>query len=181
LSVFAYNMVHNIINPNNPINNSVNKLVNNANTKSYSAYNVSFNYPAKWTVMTTSIGGTDIITVSMINLTNNNQDSSPQLQVSILPLPFGLSDQEALKSMENSRSDGWKRISNNTLTVDNNKAYEDIFIVNDTSNFPEIMKVQQIAFAKNGKMYTLVFQAPEKSFDNEKSNFDTMLNSIQIQ
>jgi hypothetical protein len=34
------------------------------------------------------------------------------------------------------------------------------------------MKEQQIYFIKNGTTYVLIFDAPENTFDKEKSNFD---------
>ena len=181
LSILTYSQVYNLINPGSSNHSSVSKLVNNANTKSYSSNNISFNYPADWTLMTTNAGGSDIITVSKNDFSNNNQDDITMFELTTLAKPFSLSDQQAIKMIQNSRSTGWKHISNSTLTIDNNKANEDLFIVNDSSNFTKIMKVQQISFVKNEKIYTLIFQAPENSFDSVKSYFDTILNTIQIQ
>lgn len=75
----------------------------------------------------------------------------------------------------------FKKISNKTLTIDENTAYETIYAFNNPSIFHEIIIIQQIAFVKNGTTYSLDFQTPNNEFNNEKPNFDIILNSFKIQ
>ena len=73
-----------------------------------------------------------------------------------------------------------EKLSNNTITFDGNTAYENIYIVNDSNRFNQTMKEEEINFIKNGKTYSLIFDAPQNTFDTEKSNFNITLNSFKI-
>lgn len=73
----------------------------------------------------------------------------------------------------------WK-ISNSTITFEGTNAYENIYVVNDSDRFNHTMKEEEITFVTNGKTYALIFDAPENTFDSEKSNFNITLNSFKI-
>ena len=155
------------------IANSNNIKAYNSTTNTYSGNGISFNYPSNWNVQTNNqAGNNEIMVVS----------DDTVFQVSILPKPPGMSDQEAITAIQSSTyPDGFQKISNNTLTIDGNTAYETIYAVNNPSIFHEIIIIQQIVFVKNGTTYSLDFQAPNNEFNNEKPNFDIILNSFKIQ
>jgi hypothetical protein len=146
-------------------------------SNTYSGDGVSFNIPANWEV-------SKIVAESTINLNIVKNDSSDgtRITVAILSNPTGMSNQEIIDSIQNPTNQGGsgEKISNNTTTVDGNTAYGNIYIVNDSDRFNQTMKEQQIYFIKNGTTYVLIFDAPENTFDKEKSNFDITLNSFKV-
>ena len=170
------------INPSN--NNSDNIKVYNATTNTYTEYGVSFNYPSNWDVYTDSNDGNEITAVNN-NFTSNTDmlhDNSPQFQIQISPNPPLMSKQDAVNSIQNlDTPSGWQIISNKTIILDGNIAYETIYTINDSTQFTETMTDQQITFVKNESTYFLDFQAPASDFNNEQTNFDTILNTLKIQ
>jgi len=155
------------------IANSNNIKVYNSTTNTYSGNGISFNYPSNWNLQTDNLDGNNAIIVVSNNTT---------FQVSISPNPPSMSDQDAIIAIQSSSNpDGFQIISNNTLIIDGNTAYETTYTVNNSTIFPEIMTDQQIAFVKNGTTYGLDFRAPINDFNNEKPNFDMILNSFKIQ
>ena len=155
------------------IANSNNIRDYNSITNMYSGNGISFNYPSNWNVQTDNRAGNKVIMVV---------SDDTIFQVSILPKPPGMSNQEAITAIQSSTyPDGFQKISNNTLAINGNTAYETIYAVNNPSIFHEIIIIQQIVFVKNGTTYSLDFQAPNNEFNNEKPNFDMILNSFKIQ
>ena len=145
-------------------------VVNNT----YSGDGVSFNIPPNWKV-------SKIVADSNTNIDINSTNST-SITVAISPNPEGMSNQDIIDSIQNpTKQDGvYEKISNNTTTFDGNTAYENIYIVNDSNRFNQTMKEEEITFIKNGKTYALIFDAPENTFDTEKSNFNITLNSFKI-
>lgn len=173
----------------NIINNNTNKItVNNPSIKAYSASGISFNYPANWSVE--RINETLIVSDSGgININNNiytidndsNPNDAPQFVIEVLT-NSGLTNQDLINSLQNlTIPSGGKIISNNTIVIDGSTAYEYTYTVNDPTNFDEIMTEQGVDFNKNGNTYIIDIQAPKNNFDNEKQNFNIILNSIKIQ
>ena len=148
--------------------------VNMAND-TYSGDGVSFNIPANWQVSKVMDG-------SNINIDISKNNSNNKIIIAISPNPKNMSNQDLINTIQYpSNPSGWQKISNSTLTVDGNTAYENIYTVNDSSQFTEIMTDEQINFIKNGYTYALDFQAPINDFNNEKSNFNITLNSFKVQ
>lgn len=92
-----------------------------------------------------------------------------------------MSEQAVVDQFQNSHTQGWEKISNDTLTIDGKTAYEDVYTVNDTQHFGELMRIHQIVFVKNDTTYVILLQAPDKNYDQEKSNFDIIINSLKVQ
>ena len=138
---------------------------------------VSFNIPANWNVSILKDG-----TNTNINIDKNNSTDGTRITVAKSPNPTGISDQEVIDAFQNPINPGvnYQKISNSTTTVDGNIAYEATYRVNDTSRSTQIMKEEQINFIKNGTTYALIFDAPENTFENEKSYFDITLDSFKI-
>ncbi|MGB7968696.1 MAG: DUF4013 domain-containing protein [Methanobacterium sp.] len=151
----------------------------NSTTNTFSGSGVSFNFPSNWNVQTNYGSQTDI---SLYNEDNNSNDiQNPLYELSIIPNPIGLSDQDSLESLQNMQTQtGSQEISNKTIEVDNNTAYEYVYIINDPSIFPVTMTDQEIGFVKNGTTYIMDFMAPSTDFNNEKQNFNIILNTLKI-
>lgn len=82
-----------------------------------------------------------------------------------------------IEMQQNNLFDGSTRISNDTITLDGEKAYENIYFDNNTL---KNMRVNQIYFVKNDITYVITLQANTTNFDNEKSNFNIILNSFKV-
>jgi hypothetical protein len=167
----------------------------NMDGNTYSGDGVSFNIPANWQVSkivdgsTTNIDITNnnpivdgsIANIAMTNNTNYNPNNDTKITVAVSPIPKGMSNQHVIDMIQNPQNQGnYQKISNNTLTVDGITAYETLFRVNDSSISNEILTSEQIIFNKNGNTYGLTFQAPENTFNQEKSNFNITLNSFKV-
>jgi hypothetical protein len=150
----------------------------NQSTSTFSGYNLSFNFPSNWNVNTNNDDGL-IITITP---EQSNSDNDPFLEVILAPNPKGMTDQDAIDAVLDSSSypNSWHQISNKTLSIDNNTAYENIFTVDDKADFSENMTLEQINIIKNGTTYTFMLQAPVNDFNNEETNFNIMINSIKI-
>jgi hypothetical protein len=154
--------------------NSITKV--NMTNNTYSGEGVSFNIPSNWHVSKLVDGSTTNVFIDKYGSTYYTR-----ITVAVSSNPEGMSDLAIISEIQNpSNPSSWQKISNSTMTVDGNTAYETTFIVDDSTFSPEIMKVQQIIFSKNGNTYGLEFQAPDKDFDQEKSNFNITLNSFKV-
>jgi len=141
----------------------------------YSAYGVSFNYPEGWYVTSDNETGSNMIFVS-----NGSSFNPTELQIQIVP-NNGLSEKDALNQIKTSESpQGYQHISNTTLTINGKTAYQDNYIGHDP-NSNVTMKISTIYFVKNENMYLILIQAPEKVFDQEKQNFEVIINSLKVQ
>lgn len=152
-------------------------LIENTNApKTYSGNGISFNYPANWTISFPDTSGT--YTTSSIIVSKYNIMSGPQLQIN--SMPSSMSTQDVINSGQNFRIPGGSIISNGTLQIDGNTAYQITYV--DHNNGPNRnMRFEQIGFVKNGKIYSFLLQAPDIYFDNETSNFNMILNSFKVQ
>ena len=138
---------------------SINDFIKSSGNGSFSEYNVSFNYPNGWFAFADNQTGSKSISVS-----KDSSFNGVQFNLQIMN-NNGLSERGIINQMENSKTPGWNKISNGTLTIDGKKAYKDVFIY----------------FVKNGKTYLILLQAIDKDFDKERLNFDIILNSLKIQ
>jgi len=141
---------------------------NNGNTssvKNYTGNGVSFNYPGNWT-LDNQTSGNDTIMVTDMGSINGSRVTT---------------EQSAIKQYNNTiLPSGWEKISNNTLIIDNKTAYQRTYIVNDT-NYNQTMRYSDIFFIKNGNIYSITLQAPDNTFDSEKSIFDIIIHSFKVQ
>jgi hypothetical protein len=146
-------------------------VVNN----NYSGEGVSFNIPPNWQIYKIEVGSNTNFDIAK----DNSNDT--KITIAISPTPKGMSNQDLINSIQNpSNPSSYQKISNSTIIVDGNTAYENTYIFNDPSKFKLPMEEQQINFFRNGTAYGLLFDAPENTFDTEKSNFNITLNSLKI-
>lgn len=151
--------------------------------RTYSNHRISFNYPFKWSVSDESSKIYDNLNIFTYNVSENpliivGDGSGTQIQIQIMPTS-GKSDQEAIKETQTSMNVDGTKISNITLKIDGNMAYGGIYRANDPDS-NEIIRIEELSIVKNGKVYDLIIQAPDKKFDKEKANFDMILNSFKI-
>ena len=151
---------------------------NTSSVKNYTGNGVSFNYPGNWTLDNQTSGNDTIMVTDMSSINGSRVTTS--FEVQIIP-QNGLTEQSAIKQYNNTiLPSGWEKISNNTLIIDNKTAYQRTYIVNDT-NYNQTMRYSDIFFIKNGNIYSITLQAPDNTFNSEKSIFDIIINSFKVQ
>lgn len=147
----------------------------NSTTNTYTGYGVSFNFPSNWTLQTNNEDGA----TAMVYTGNSNNETS-LFQITITPNPDAESDEEALNQFNPAPDFPWDEVSNNTLTINNNTAYENTYTANDTTVYSQIMTMEQINIFKNRMTYTIVIQAPTNEYNKLQPEFNIMLNSFKI-
>ncbi len=149
-------------------------ISNNSDNGTFSANGVSFNYPSNWYLsQNTATGPTFSVSVFRYNSTD-----STGLRLYIMP--SNESTQDVINKGRNFVVSNGTIISNGTLKIDGNTAYQ-VTCMDNNNGSSKNMRYEGISFVKNGKMYSFLLQAPNKDFDKEKSNFDLILNSFKIQ
>lgn len=147
----------------------------NSTTNTYSGYGVSFNYPSNWTLQTNNEDGATALVYS-----SNSNNETPLFQITITPNRDAMSDEDALNQLSTAPDYPWDEVSNNTLTINNNTAYENTYTANDTTVYSQIMTMEQINIFKNRMTYTIVIQAPTNEYNKLEPEFNIMLNSFKF-
>lgn len=154
--------------------------VHNTSTNTYSGYGVIFNFPSNWGVQAFNAEGSNTILITP-NSANPSNSDEPEFEILVTPNPSGISNQEALNAIKVIPNQiGWTSVSNNTFTLDNNTAYENVITVNNSAIFREIMMLHRINIVKSGNTYSILIQAPTNEFSNENPTFQSILNSFKI-
>lgn len=91
-----------------------------------------------------------------------------------------ISEQTVIEGMQKSIIPGGNKTASYTIIIDNQTAYEDVYVVNNP-NFSKLMRFTLIYFVKDGKSYLITLQASDKGFDKEKAKFGIILNSLKVQ
>ncbi len=156
------------------IDGFVKNVTNGNGNNSFSAYGVNFNYPSGWMAIANNQTGGNSISVI-----KDSSFNGVQFNLQIMN-NNGLSEKGVIKQLENTKTPGWKKIAHSTLTIDGKKAYKDVFIYKNGDS-TQNMRFEQVYFVKNGKTYIMLLQATDNDFENERPNFDTILNSLKVQ
>ena len=147
----------------------------NSTTNTYSGYGLSFNYPSNWTLQTHNEDG-----ATAMVYTSNSNNETPLFQITITPNRDAESDEDALNQLNIAPDFPWDEVSNNTLNINNNTAYENTYTANDTTVYSQIMTMEQINIFKNRMTYTIVIQAPTNEYNKLQPEFNSMLNSLKL-
>jgi hypothetical protein len=149
----------------------------NMQGNTYSGNGVSFDIPSDWQVYKVTQG-----TSTNINIVKPNTNST-QITIAIAPIPKEVSNQELIDSIKDPVNEGygnWVKISNNTISINGNTAYENTYNVTNSPQSKEPLIIKEIDFINNGYTYGFSFQAPVNEFNNEQNNFNITLNSFKI-
>lgn len=151
-------------------NNNLNNYQNT--TKNFSYNGVNFSYPSNWQVSVSNDNENQNIIVT--------KDYYTQLQIMITP-NYGMSEEGVLHQKNNTVYPGWKKISEDTLILDNQTAYRTIFNGNDIVFFFNQMRHEEILFVKNNNTFTILTTVPTKNYNEEKQSFESIMDSIHVQ
>jgi len=140
--------------------------------KNFTFNGFSFDYPSNWHVTVSDDDTGPSIIVS--------KDYHTQLQVMITP-NYGMSEEGVLKERNKTVYPSWKKISEDTLILDNQTAYRIIFSGNDIVYFFKDMRYEEVVFVKNNSTFTILTTVPSENYNDEKQSFETILDSIHVQ
>lgn len=148
----------------------------NSTINTYSGNGISFNYPPGWNITSPNTSGT--YTTFSVIVSKDPVQEGTEVQINVMP--SNASTQDVVNSAKEFIVPNWTKLSNGTLKIDGNTAYQVTYIDNDYGP-EEGIRCEQIGFVKNGKIYSIVLSAPYYNFDKEKSNFNIVLNSLKVQ
>ena len=132
---------------------------NTTSVKNYTGNGISVNYPSDWTLQNDTEG---------ILVFLKNSGTNTQLTIQTI-LQTGISSEGMIPPIDNITV-----ISNTTKKIDNTTA-------KDVTYKSNLLMYETIYFQKNGKTFIINYQAPTNEFNNETTNFNTIINSIKVQ
>lgn len=148
-------------------------------TKSYSGNGISFVYNGTWNVANTTSPNA-LVAVgdpSTVDAQNNpstfvliqkpNETQSNDLQATY--------DQNYAGLFNNTTN---QRVSEANITVNNNKALENVYITNSGGVQTQMRAVW---LTQNGAIYVILCGTIPSNFENEQKNFDLVINSFKAQ
>ena len=146
----------------------------NKPTVAYDKNGITFNYPANWEVISPNslnIQVTDFKYLAV--LSNNDTDGRSIVEMVIAETGQSYDDFVTSEKAYDQKSSGFAESS---TTVDGVPAVE-----YTTGGSSDQRKSVNIYFEKGGKTYYLALADDTKNFDQDKADFDTMLNSLHVE
>jgi hypothetical protein len=135
---------------------NVNKTIS---IKNYTGSGISLNYPSDWMVNNDT---------SYMILFNKNSGINTYLSIQVMLMSGGFTSKDAIPP------GNFTKVSNGTRTIDNVTAHDVIYK-------SDLLMGGTTFFEKDGKTIIITYQAPLNEFEQEKVNFDTIINSIKLQ
>jgi hypothetical protein len=138
-------------------------------TNHFEASGISFDYPSTWKTLT-SDDPTRIAYFSEV-------ETNTIVQVIKQDMPTGFTLKTYHDNVVTSIMVG-QPISGNPLTVSGVNAYETVF---DAQSVNQDMRFRWVSLEKDGTVYDIAFAVAPESFDEVNSDFDTVINSFEVQ
>ncbi|NYB27510.1 MAG: hypothetical protein HVN34_09335 [Methanobacteriaceae archaeon] len=147
-------------------------------TKSYSGNNVSFTYNGTWDIANTTAPNAVVAVGDPSTVDARNNPSTFVL----IQKP---NDTEG-KDLEAVYTENYAQLFNNTtnqriseanITVNNNKAFENVYITN-YGGYETQMRAVWVS--QNGVIYVILCGTIPNNFEKEQSNFDLVINSFKV-
>ena len=156
---------------------------NNTNkTNTYSKNGISFQYNGTWEVSNTTISVPNAIVGVGDPKTVDAQTKYPSTFVLIQKANSTLGN-----DLSNAYTQNYAKFFNNTnnshiseanITVNNNKAMENVYM---TTSGGVQTEMRAVWMAQNGAIYVILCGALPSNFDKEQKNFDLVINSFKAQ
>ena len=138
-------------------------------TSHFAASGVSFDYPSTWDTLTSD----DPARIAYFS----EIETGTVVQVITEALPAGFTLKTYHDNMAISLMEG-EPISGNPLTVAGVDAYETVF---NAKVGNQDLRMRLVSFEKGGKVYNIAFATVPASFDEANEDFDTVINSFEVQ
>ncbi len=147
-------------------------------TKTLSQNNVSFNYPGTWTVAESKANDTiaSVADPKSVNAQTGFAQTVVTVQMKNLTGTFDSMYADNYNSLFNNSS--YQRVSESNVTINGNQVLENVYTVESEDG---VTKKQRAVWIQDGKkVYVILCSALSTQFDNEKQNFDLIINSFKI-
>ena len=133
---------------------------NNTTTiKNYTGSGISLNYPSDWNVNNDT---------SYIIVLNKNSGINTYISIQVMLMTGGFTSNDAIPP------GNFTKVSNSTRTIDNVTAHDVLYK-------SDLLMGGTTYFEKKGKTIIITYQSPLNEFEQDKTSFDTIINSIKIQ
>jgi PsbP-like protein len=153
---------------------------NQSATKTYSANGMSFQYPGTWN-LTDSIKKNATLQIESpdFQITNGNptKDNLVSISKEIIPQRINLTADNITTSLSNSIKKSGVNATNETVNIAGVTTTK--FSFNDTVQ-NATANVWVIAFEKNNILYILTFASVGEDLKKAKQNFETIINSFNV-
>lgn len=152
-------------------------------TKTYSANGISFTYNGTWDIANSTAPNTVVAVGDPATVDAQNNPSTFVL----IQKPNGTEGKDLwavytenyvqLFNNTTNRNITNQRISEANITVNNNKAFENVYITNSSGVETQMRAVW---ISQNGAIYVILCGAAPNNFEKEQSNFDLVINSFKV-
>jgi PBP1b-binding outer membrane lipoprotein LpoB len=146
-------------------------------TKTLSQNNISFSYPGTWVIADSQANDTiaAVADPSSVNAQTGLAQTVVTVQIQNLTGTFDSMYADNYNSLFSNSS--YQRVSEGNLTVNGNTVLENVYTVDSDGT---TLKQRAIWIKDNKKVYVILCSALLSQFDNEKQNFDMIINSFKI-
>jgi hypothetical protein len=150
---------------------------NTNKTKTLSQNNISFDYPGAWVLGNSKVNGT-IAAVADPNSVNSQTGYAETVvtveEKNLTGTMYSMYQQNYATLFNNS---SYQRVSESNLTLGNIQALENVYTV----DYNGVKKQQRAVWIQNGRqVYVILCSALADQYENEKNNFDLVVNSFKF-
>ena len=152
---------------------------NSNNTKTYSVDDITFHYPGNWVTLA-SQARDSVIAVGDPNTNDGNGNARVNVVIQKTAQPQNETFFQYFNDTYTqfaSQNLSFMQISKGTITINGLNGYETVYKINSS----EIKEQRAVWIQKNNNVYIILCTAPKSDYNNQQSNFDTIVNSFQIQ
>jgi hypothetical protein len=149
-------------------------------TKTYSQNNISFDYPASWSIATNRAPNATVSVADPRTEDSQTGYASTVFTIQKIAIPSGSN----LNSVYNENyavmfnNTSYQRIFEGNTTVNGETLYENKYYVNENG----VQKEQRALWLqRDDNIYVILMSALTSDYEKEKPNFDLILNSLRIQ
>jgi hypothetical protein len=147
-------------------------------TNKYAANGVSFEYPSGWGVATATSPNAVAAVADPKTVTNGIPTTLVVIQKPDSSLGYDLQQAYNQNYARFFNNTGYQKVSEGNITVNNNRAYENTYTIDEDGVQKEFRAVW---LTNNGGIYVILCSSLKANFTQEQSNFDLIINSFQAQ
>jgi len=149
--------------------------------KYYSGNGVSFNYNGTWGILNIKNKSAETIVAvgdpNSADPVTKNVETYALIQKTKIPTNYTLSNFFAAVVAQWAMKPGYELVLDRPITVNGATYYENVHMENATGTE---RKVRAVWLENEGMAYILVFTALSEDFDQNKANFDMIVNSFEV-
>jgi hypothetical protein len=151
----------------------------NGEVKTLNQNGITINYPSNWHLAQSTVNDTiaSVGNPAFIDSSNGLGLISVNIQKKLLPSSLNEFHNEVYNVSFPSNS-SFKSISSGNLTIGSYNGLEEIYTITESSGL--VKEYRAIWIENNGYVYVILATAPKNDFENQKVDFDLIINSFKI-